>query len=233
MAYTNVCKQSLLYEGELVPCMVDGRKIIIMWADGGDWFWPDTQPRMTRLVAELGLKSFPQHDTGSMLRLTDHDKKPDTIQVVDLHGGARRLEGGMAALVEALAGVLPPAAIHLEQELLAVHDQGGHVELQFRSNDVTQIVRARRAVLAIPPRLLDERVRFEPALDQTTREAMHATHTWMADQAKVVVGYERPFWRQAASPEQREAYGRLPGAIRLIDTISGWHAEHANKAHGD
>jgi toluene monooxygenase system ferredoxin subunit len=36
MTYVNVCKQSLLYEGELVPCMVDGREIIILWPDGGE-----------------------------------------------------------------------------------------------------------------------------------------------------------------------------------------------------
>lgn len=35
------------------------------------------------------------------------------------------------------------------------------------------------------------------------------------------------WWRtlEPATPEQREAHGRLPGAIRLIDTISGWLAE--------
>lgn len=35
MAYTSVCKQSLLYEGELVPCMVGDNEIIIVWSDGG------------------------------------------------------------------------------------------------------------------------------------------------------------------------------------------------------
>jgi monoamine oxidase len=134
-----------------------------------------------------------------VLRLTDHDKRPDAIQVTDLHGGARRLEGGMAALMDALAARLPADAIQLEQELLAVHDKGAHVELLFRCGEATEIVRARRVVLAIPPRLLDERVRFEPVLDETTREAMHATPTWMANQAKVVVGYERPFWREAGA----------------------------------
>lgn len=166
---------------------------------GPTWFWPDTQPRMTRLVAELGLAHFPQHDNGTVLRLTDHDKRPDTMQVTALHGSAHRLAGGMTALVDALAGTLPPDAIHLEQELLAVHDMGAHVELLFRCGTSTTIVRARQAVLAIPPRLLDERVSFEPALDETMREALHATPTWMADQAKVVVTYEQPFWRQAGA----------------------------------
>ncbi len=36
MAYVDVCKQSLLYEGELVPCMAGGKEIIILWADGGE-----------------------------------------------------------------------------------------------------------------------------------------------------------------------------------------------------
>jgi len=175
-----------------VPCSTAGMALDL----GPTWFWPDTQPRMARLVADLGLESFPQHDSGSVLRLTDHDKKPEAIQLADVHGGAMRLEGGMPTLVDAIASCLPPDAIHLEQELVAVRDKGEHVELLFRSGDVMAVVRARRAVLAIPPRLLEERVRFEPDLDETMREAMRATPTWMADQAKVVVGYELPFWRR-------------------------------------
>lgn len=35
MAYSDVCKESLLCEGELVPCRVDGREVIILWAEGG------------------------------------------------------------------------------------------------------------------------------------------------------------------------------------------------------
>ena len=35
MAYENVCKKNLLYEGELTPCMVGDHEIVIMWPDGG------------------------------------------------------------------------------------------------------------------------------------------------------------------------------------------------------
>jgi len=164
---------------------------------GPTWFWPDTQPRMSKLVADLDLQCFAQHDNGSVLHLTDHDKRPDTIRVADLHGGAQRLVGGMGALVNALANALPADAIHLQQELIAVRDLGTQVELLFRCGEATTIVRARQAVLAIPPRLLDEHVRFEPALDEAMRAALQATPTWMADKAKVVVTYEQAFWRAA------------------------------------
>ncbi|HEY9146591.1 MAG TPA: FAD-dependent oxidoreductase [Thiobacillus sp.] len=164
---------------------------------GPTWFWPDTQPRITKLLTELGLRSFAQHDDGSLLRLTAHDQKPERMEMDALHGGARRVDGGMAALVEALADGLPAAAIRLQQELIAVRDRGTHVELLFRRGEVTTIVHARHAVLAVPPRLLEERVHFAPALDDPLRDAMRATPTWMADQAKVAVGFAAPFWRAA------------------------------------
>ncbi|WP_018412657.1 Rieske 2Fe-2S domain-containing protein [Methyloversatilis thermotolerans] len=35
MAYKPVCKEKILYEGELVPCRADGHELLIMWPDGG------------------------------------------------------------------------------------------------------------------------------------------------------------------------------------------------------
>jgi monoamine oxidase len=178
-----------------VPCKTAGMALDL----GPTWYWPDTQPRITKLIAELDLGNFPQHDDGTVLQLTDHDQKPEAIAIADLHGGARRLEGGMATLVEALGMGLPADVVHLGQELIAVRDRATQVELLFRCGDVTTIVHARQAVLAMPPRLLEEHVQFDPPLDDALRQAMRATHTWMADQAKVVVGYATPFWRASGS----------------------------------
>lgn len=58
-------------------------------------------------------------------------------------------------------------------------------------------VRARRVALAVPPRLLEEHVRFEPGLDIAMRDAMREAGTWMAAQAKVAISYDRPYWREA------------------------------------
>ncbi|MBS0353098.1 MAG: Rieske 2Fe-2S domain-containing protein [Proteobacteria bacterium] len=33
--FVPVCKQSYLYEGEMVPCMAGAKEILIVWADGG------------------------------------------------------------------------------------------------------------------------------------------------------------------------------------------------------
>ena len=180
-----------------------GRILSVPGADGmmldlgPAWYWPDTQPRITQLVATLGLAAYSQHDQGTVLNLTDPDKAPHPYPTQGLHGGAQRLVGGMASLVQALAADLPAAALHLEHVLFAVIAHDDHVELHFHCGDRVQMITAQRVVLTLPPRLVEEHIRFEPPLDDALHRSMQATYTWMADQAKVVVTYAQPFWRSA------------------------------------
>ncbi len=164
---------------------------------GPTWFWPDTQPLVKSLVAELELADIPQHDDGSMLHLNDPDKMPEHIVRKKVHEGARRLHGGMAQLINALVADLPPGLTHLGHILISVSDRGDRVVLTFAAGDDTVAFEARHVVLAFPPRLLEQQVRFEPDLDEATREAMRGAETWMAAQAKVVIAYDRAFWREA------------------------------------
>ena len=164
---------------------------------GPTWFWPDTQPLMKSLVAELGLFSIPQHDDGSHLHLSDPDKAPDRVEGKELHAGARRLPDGMAQLIDTLAAELTPDLVHFSHALTEVVDGGDHVVLTLAAGDDVIEIKARHVVLAIPPRLLDQDVRFEPDLDDATRDALRGTETWMAAQAKVVVPYARALWREA------------------------------------
>ena len=166
---------------------------------GPTWFWPDTQPLVKSLIAELKLADIPQHDDGSMLHLNDPEKTPERIIGKKPHEGARRLQGGMAQLIDAVAADLPPGLLHLGHVLTDVCDRGDHVALVFAAGDETVAFNARRVVLAVPPRLLEQQVRFEPDLDEVTREAMRSAETWMAAQAKVVVAYDGAFWREAGN----------------------------------
>ncbi|MGJ4952003.1 flavin monoamine oxidase family protein [Bradyrhizobium sp. HKCCYLS20291] len=162
---------------------------------GPTWFWPETQPLLTGLIAELGLSHFAQHDDGTVLHLKEADKTAEQIDGPPIHQGARRLSGGMTHLIEALARDLPPSCIHLGHELMRIVDCGTHVRLIFATATESVAIEARRAVLALPPRLLVDHVGFFPALDDATFEAMHNAETWMAAQAKVVLAYDQAHWR--------------------------------------
>lgn len=163
---------------------------------GPTWYWPETQPGMVRLVADLGLVTFPQYDEGAVLRLHDHDKKPAVHESEIVHGGARRVVGGMLSVIEALAQKVPADSFHLGHVLTAIIDRGDHVELHFKRDGEPLVVEARRVVLTMPPRVVDEQVRFEPDLDPKLVEAMQETYTWMAGEAKAVIAYDKPLWRQ-------------------------------------
>ena len=176
-----------------VPCARSGMAVDL----GPTWFWPDTQPYMKRLVTDLKLSAFPQHDEGGALLLRDADKRPERAGEDAVHGGAHRIDGGMDRLIESLSASLNPADVQFRHVLVAMRDAGDHVVLEFQTQDGRRERTARQVVLAIPPRLLVERVRFDPALDEATQDAMRNTVTWMANRAKVVIGYDRPLWREA------------------------------------
>lgn len=197
---------------------------------GPTWFWPEAEPHMAALIAELGLDAFPQHDSGAVLRMRDPNKRAESIDQA-IHGGAQRLSGGMAELVQALSGNLPAESIRLAHELVALTDVGAHLELRFRcaagdtgnrdTGATETMVRARRVVLAVPPRLLLECVRFTPALDPERVEAMRATPTWMATQAKALMVYPQAFWRAAG--QSGNAFVRHEQAVlgEIFDACGG------------
>lgn len=163
---------------------------------GAGWYWPDTQPLVAALVGELGLSNYAQYDEGGVLHLHEADKKAERIDDKRLYDGARRLHGGMTALIDAIARTLPTEAIKLNHRLTQLSDRGDHVSMTFVAAGNSQHVTARQVVLSLPPRLLRESVEFAPRLDEATDRALLGAETWMAAQAKVAIEVAAPFWRE-------------------------------------
>ncbi|MCV6596648.1 MAG: FAD-dependent oxidoreductase [Mangrovicoccus sp.] len=163
---------------------------------GPSWFWPQTQPLIQELIARLGLSAFPQYDSGAVLALTDPEKGPETHSTEPIHEGAHRLDGGLITLVQALEAQLEAGTIAYGHTLAGLSDQGDHVQLRFQTATGSESVTAGQVVLAVPPRLLLEQVEFTPALPPALIRAMEDTETWMAQQAKAVVSYPAPDWRE-------------------------------------
>lgn len=164
---------------------------------GPTLFWPETQPNMRDIVQRFGLAHFPQHDSGSVLKLSDPNQPPEALDVNAVHGGAHRLKGGMQALVNALTSEIPNERLYLNHALTHIENLDDHVRLQFRTAQGIEQILAKQVILALPPRLLAEHVHFSPALPAELISSMRHTHTWMADQAKAVTSYQQAFWRKA------------------------------------
>lgn len=196
-------------------CEVTGQPLDL----GPSWFWPEIEPHMVAMLATLGLESLPQHDPGDALWLTDPNRPPEQRREKGgIHPGARRIAGGSASLIAALVAALPEVCLVTGSALIGLRDHGESIEV-LRSGGPS--LRARRVVLALPPRLVQERVAFDPPLHGAVEQALKDTPTWMAAQAKAVVSFATPFWREIG--HSGNAFVRHPQAVlsEVFDQSSG------------
>lgn len=158
---------------------------------GPAWFWPG-QPRMATLLERLGLRTFDQFATGAMT-VEDETGALQRGRGFASMEGSLRVAGGLGALTEAMAGQLASDRLKLNARAVGLSQNGGGVSVAF-SDGTTR--HARRVILALPPRLSAALV-FDPPLPQTIARTMEQVPTWMAGQAKAVVTFPTPFWRDA------------------------------------
>ncbi len=160
---------------------------------GPAWFWPG-QPQIASLIGALGLQSavFEQWAQGQSLYEDHNGQRHLGIDGISM-GGSFRLDGGIQRLIDALVTAIGPARLVHASPVTRIQlsDETAIVDAAGRS------FCAETVVLALPPRLAVETIRFEPALSPARQTELNNRNTWMAGQAKFVATYATPFWRDA------------------------------------
>ncbi len=160
---------------------------------GPTWFWPDFQPRMHELVAELGLDTFAQHEHGDAL-LEQGLGQVSRRQGYRSGNTAMRIEGGTTRLITTLTASLPASRIRLSTEVVAAYLDENGAALRLGA-DHPELHSYSHIWLAIPPRLT-RRIALTPALSDHSLRRLCSVPTWMAAHAKYVARYSHPFWRE-------------------------------------
>ncbi|MGE6370712.1 flavin monoamine oxidase family protein [Planococcus kocurii] len=167
---------------------------------GPTWFWPQHERKISALVEELGLVNFVQQNEGDMLMERFQTKPPERC-VMEEHIDARgvRLTGGMQSLIDALAEQIPAKMIELETRVKEIcMDEAGKITVTVeRAGGKLENMRAASVILALPPRLVARHIKFSPSLPTELLTDIAEKPTWMGSQAKVVVVFDRPFWRES------------------------------------
>ena len=178
---------------------------------GPTWFWPGYQKELDQLVDALELERFVQFEAGDMLVERSGDGPVVRSRGYFNTPPSMRLVGGMGALVEALLGRVNPQKIVSGQTVRRLRKHGSHVDVESHSaNGVAMRWRAEHVLLALPPRLLESAIDFEPALPAELAREWRTTATWMAPHAKYIAIYETAFWRdQGLSGQARSMRGPL------------------------
>lgn len=164
---------------------------------GPSWFWPEVNPRLRRLVAEMNLRTFPQYTEGSSLFEAPGRVIERQAYSFGQSPESWRIAGGMNSLVNALTSDIPEGKILTSSQVTEVRqtDPGVEIEISRQGEKIT--IEAGQVIFALPPRLLAGTIRFSPVLPIPLIEAFAGTPTWMAGHAKAFVLYDRPFWRKA------------------------------------
>ncbi|MEZ7502075.1 FAD-dependent oxidoreductase [Psychrobacter sp. Arc29] len=193
---------------------------------GPSWFWPDYQPQLSSLIESLNLSRFAQFEVGDMMMERAAEQSSVRMQGYKSAPPSMRLVGGMAALIDALYARLDTRYIMTNQKVRQLTKTDGYIEVQSEdtSGHVTGYVntfRAQHVLLALPPRLVEGCITFQPALPQNLSTQWQETATWMAPHAKYVAVYESPFWRyNGLSGAARSAIGPLT-EIHDASTLEG------------
>ncbi|WLW64677.1 FAD-dependent oxidoreductase [Achromobacter aegrifaciens] len=176
---------------------------------GPTWFWPAIQPGLGAIVRDFGLSIIPQHEAGSMM--VERSGTPVRMHGYPSHPASMRLAAGMSGLIDALRARLDPARIKLGQTVTRLRATGPAIEVHARDSEGRpSVFQASRVLLAVPPRLAQSRIDFDPPLPSALATQWRGTPTWMAPHAKYLAVYGSAFWReQGMSGAARSSRGPL------------------------
>ena len=144
--------------------------------------------------------------TARALRLSEADDKPEKIEVAGgVHGGARRIAGGAQKDHRGAAARNSPetqGCIRIGPDS-GLRDGERSCRVDNQQGGSTRVVEARRVVIALPPRLAEERIAFRRRSTKRQGQTMRDAPTWMAAQAKAVTTFASPAWRAGRRIGQR------------------------------
>jgi len=160
---------------------------------GPAWVWPDFQPRLSKLLTELNVKLFKQYTTGDML-FEQGENNIERYAGQSSHNQSYRIAGGASALIDALQSHLPMPSVHLNTQVISIDQSSLNIETVCDAKP--HQYSADKIILALPPRLIQQNIIFNPPLDDELVTLWKNTSTWMAGHCKIVFIYEVAFWRE-------------------------------------
>lgn len=164
---------------------------------GPSWYWPDINPKTTRLIKALGLRGYRQYEDGLGL-FQSANGAVHSVRGYPMQPTSWRLHGGMGTLIARLRKVVPEDKLRLGHPVCRIEKAGEQVLVSVGELEKEAWIQflADRVILALPPRLAAATILFEPDLPHDLTQAMMRMGTWMAGQAKFCALYDEPFWRR-------------------------------------
>ena len=169
---------------------------------GPTWIWPHQQ-YILQLLRDLNLNIYQQYEKGAGIFEQGDTIPPRQFEPTWQQPISYRIVGGAGALIDRLAAQLPDATVQCNQTVTAIQATADGVRVCVRGGDSAESppyeqsnYRADHVIVTLPPHLAATTIRYHPTLPSDLQQAMSTTPTWMGIAMKVVLQYDKPFWRE-------------------------------------
>jgi monoamine oxidase len=189
---------------------------------GPAWIFPH-QKKIQRLTTQLGISLFEQYSTGDVLYQTSLHQTPKRIEDP---GGLQlfKIKGGSQTLLSALQNTVDQNKIQLNHALTHIERQSNLWHLSVSHNGVEQYFSADELMLAMPPRIIAPYLANKQWISGMLLNSLQKSQTWMAGQAKFVVTYTTPFWRERGLSGQ--IFSQTGPMVEVHDASTDIHQSH-------
>lgn len=159
---------------------------------GPAWCWPQLQPRLHQLTHSLNIKTFSQFTQGDIL-YEESANKLQRYTGTSSHNQSYRIVGGCISLIEKLSADLNLSTIQTNTKAININQNSLSIKALHDDKNITYT--ADKIIIALPLRILEQQINFEPSISSHTTQIWKDTPTWMSGHCKIIFIYENAFWR--------------------------------------
>ena len=109
--------------------------------------------------------------------------------------GSYRMKGGMQQIIAAFESRIAAERLLCSTPVTKLTGSDENICTTVLMAGTMTEIHSDRVVFAMPPRLVEHAIEFDPPLTHARASALRANATWMAGHAKLLAVYEKPFWR--------------------------------------
>jgi monoamine oxidase len=204
---------------------------------GPAWIFPH-QHKLQRLIQQLGLALFEQYNQGDVLYQASQQQPITRIAGAGEHS-LFKVKGGTQSLLLALENTLKPNSIKLNHVVSDIQRSDNKWYISANHQGIEKKFSCDELMLAMPPRIIAKMLSNSQDFSPTLLNSLQQTPTWMAGQAKCVLTYAKPFWRNEGLSGQ--LFSRVGPFVETYDSATtnddnyalagfiGWPAAHRAK----
>lgn len=161
---------------------------------GPSWVFPH-HLRMQELVSRLKLSLYEQFEHGDVLFQFENIKQPRRI---DSHPTQNvfRIKGGTFNLVRHMLKELNPKNLYVKHKVTKIEQVNNFYRVHIFDGTQTRTINCLKILFAIPPRIIARDFEGSAWLSPSLQQSFFSSQTWMAAQAKILVTFDKPFWRE-------------------------------------